>query len=321
MSLQQVKNEIIETGTYFPSIVITNPEECVEYFTTNLTNRQLVGKVQMIIADPCEYILKECNVLTEEIGPIVCAGTKLLREGDHIFVKTTMIDAGSIMRAFRAKKDEAGRSVFTVENHPIILTTKPEERRGRLGKQGPATVSVTVFLVHAIRNGLISKKEAHRNTDIRNHGHTDSVYHAYTNIIDAALEMTKNGYSMSLSGAKEIIDRYSIAEDIIVDLHCGKGWTAVASTCVKEARIFVGCVPNTETKMELEDAATDSLIYQVGQGEVTTGVEFDQDLKTRMIDVYNGHEYDKRYNRTYGLNTWLKRWKHSEKLPMLLRAT
>jgi len=232
-------------------------------------------------------------------------------------VKTTMLDAGAIMRAFRAKKDNAGQSVFTVENHPVVLAANPEQKRNGPGKQGPVTACITVFMVHVIKNGLPSKKEAYARTNVRNQGHTNSVYHANTNIIDDALERTETGYNISLAGAKEIIDRYSNKEDYVVDLHCEKGWTAVASTCLEEARVFIGCLPNEAAKERLNDVIANSLIYQVGVGKVTLGMDLDEDLKAQMKSVYDDHEYDRRYNRVYGLKLWTKLWKKEEELPKL----
>jgi len=324
--IQVRRNVMKAVGNLFPKIMVSRPEDFIDNAEIHCTNDILPGEVQVILTDPCEYSLGEPNVRMEEINPIVHTSTKLLRKGGHAFVKTTVVDAGVIMRAFRAMKDEAGQSIFTVENHPIVLLTRPEQRRGGPGKQGPATTCVTVFMIHAIRNGLQKKKEALASTNITNKGHTDSLYHADTNVIDGALEKTEkegtlerteNGYNISLSGAKEIIDRYSLPEDIIVDLQCEKGWTAVASTCLKEARLFFGGVANKTAKDKLDIAIADSLIYQVGRGEVTNDMGLNDDTMEEMKEVYKNCKYEDRYDRAYGLKSWMRLWKDDGELPMM----
>jgi len=172
-------------------------------------------------------------------------------------------------------------------------------------------------MVHAIKNGRTSRNEAHASTDIRNKGNTHSLFHAKTNIIDGALERTEEGYNISLPGTKEIIDRYSESEDIVVDLNCEKGWTAVASTCLEGTRVFVGCVPNENVKKEIEDATCNSLIYQVGGDRTTTDMGLDEETKTRMTSVFRDHDFDKHYISAYGLTNGMKLWNHGEGFPVL----
>jgi len=98
------------------------------------------------------------------------------------------------MNAFESEKADAEQSIFTVDEAAFNIIASPEDYRGRSGTDGPTALSVTIMYVHAMKLGTLTRKEAHENTDVRNHGCTPSRYHSATNIIDAAIEKTNYGY-------------------------------------------------------------------------------------------------------------------------------
>jgi len=320
---KSVKSDVEELGENFPSILVATPEAFFEKAKRNPRGRDVEGTVQLILTDPCEYNYGKCSVRLEYIGNIVSASAKMLKAGGHIFIRTTMFDARPIIQAFRAKMNDVHQSVFTVEDEPILMLMRPEELRQssgdaltadgrrRIGINGTKTYGVSVLMIHAIKNG------APQTTNPQNCEHTQSLYSAATNVIDGSVEKTGQERGLNLNGATEIVNRYTKGNDTIVDFFSEKGWTAIASVSLKESRIFVGVVSSEEAKNDLETKIADCLIYQTGKKNLTKGMLNDEELKDRMIQVYNDHDYAKWFHPQYGLITWLKVWKTERELPLL----
>jgi len=120
------------------------------------TGRLVEGEVQLIISDPYKYEGKQAKLQVGEIESIFRNSAKLLKEGGHIFLKTTLEHASSIIAAFKSEKGDAEQEIFTVDEAAYNVMGSPEDQRGRAGNDGPTTNSITVMYVHAMKLGTPS---------------------------------------------------------------------------------------------------------------------------------------------------------------------
>jgi len=278
----------------------------------------LEGKVQLILTDPNKYEFEKEGAKIVEISTIVKNCAKLLKKGGHVFIMTDIMQAAQFITAFKVEKKDTEEAVFTVGESLYTLLARPEDEVGAAGEDGPRTSVVTKYMVHATKLGGSNLKESLENIDLRWQANTKTYYHASTNAHDGALTKTdKKTYDLSLGGTQEIIERYSLEGDTVVDFCCDQGWTAMACITIPNSRIFVGATENAEKTAQVRHELSNSIIYQVGKGEITTGMDYDEEMIIRMKKEFEVHDFANRYHSGYGLKPWLKTRYAENKLPML----
>ena len=106
-------------------------------------------------------------------------------------------------------------------------------------------------LVHATKRG--GGRTTLRSVAYELHGHIPSQYPAYTNVITGVPPLTPGERVMRdtrhalrnerkpISLLKELVQRYSTAGSVVVDLFGGTFSTAVTCTTLAQTRRFVGC--------------------------------------------------------------------------------
>jgi len=311
-----LKIDVENEGTNFPQLLVTTTSNFMESMK-KIKSRRIEGEVQLVLTNPYTQLGDQAVLEQENIGNIVQSCNTLLRPGGHVFLKTTPEHIDTVMKAFKTAKGPAEQVVFTVDAAPYIIMTSPNDQRGRTGYDGPTFKSVTLMYVHATKLGSLTLPAAHERAKTRNRGHTDSKYHSSTNVLDAALEMRSHGYEVSLKGAKEIVDRYSGDNDIVIDFCADNSWTAMACISLKQSRLYIGGVPTEAAKDELTQKLAECIIYQAGQEYVTTNMNYLDESITKMVGVYNSHKYADRYNPVYGLGEWIGMHDNVGSLPML----
>jgi len=327
---RNVKKRIEEEGYLFPCLFECEDVcEFMDKLSKDLEDKTPYGdkipeNVQLVFTNSIPENLRSHVRTPFETNRIVRACAQLMREGGHIFLRTTACKFDEYKAAFTAHEDASGRATFKVDPSAYILTAKPEDQATQTDDSGPTHIDITIQMMHAVKIGKLEPEQVLKKVDLKSKGFVAGRFAACTNVMDGAVARTTQGYAISLNGAKEIVSRYSKSGDIVLDFWADRSWTAEACISLPEARMCIGGVENTAGKEKLTTKLTDRIIYQSGEKLMTRGMEFGQDLIDANVDIYNTHRYKSRFGPDYGIevlifgNPEMHRFPLLTSLPMFL---
>jgi len=269
--------------------------------------------VQLIFTNP--NVHGDTSLNTDTVSSIVNTSAKLLREGGHAFIQVSPMQLAQYIQVFRSHGN--GRT-FEVAEYPFVFIPTPMQERGKWGRRDSFAIPITVFMVYVQKKtgaGRIST--ATKQPDIRWFGNIDSKYHACTNVVDGSLVPSGSRYGVGVSGISEILDRYTEADDYVVDFFCNRAWAPMACVTADYSRLFIGAASSEKIVEEIEVKCSNSLIYQVGKNKMTKGMNFHTNLQSEMVELYKSHDYAKRFHSSYGLADWLTANSSGSFLPRL----
>jgi len=115
-----------------------------------------------------------------------------------------------------------------------------------------------------------------------NHSHNTNIFE---NSVDANGALTIDCY-------QKLIQRYSNAEDFVVDLFVKTGSSALACICIPEARRFFGRVSNAEEIAPIDLRIANTLIFRYGRGEIPRGFKISAEIHSMMETYFELHNFD-----------------------------
>ena len=267
--LEAVMGRYIHTVNCDATDVAKEVEDKISF----LEDGVLEDSVQLVLTDPpfntrreggrenSEYDILE----PEELASVACEIVRVLRPGGHALIYSSVRQLVAWMDAIR--NAEPGKMI--VDSVPVVLSRRPHSFTSN-----PSTKTCTLhnmhdFVIHAYKRG--KGMAAYDMVDYRLHNPDISRHPGFTNAIDnvprlSAGEAQYDGQNnrlrheqKALTTLRELLERFSKQNDIVMDFFSGTYSTAIACMTLRDGtyRRFIGC----EKEKRCHDASQEWILH------------------------------------------------------------
>ena len=209
--------------------------------------------VQLILTDP-PHITRSTqtaqnsanySLTGEQMRLVVSNASALLRPGGHLVIFSTSDQSAAWIRLLESD------SSFITDHMPIYCIDEPHSMSEDPLRLQTKHANMVQELVHATKRGGVDA--ANRAVAYELYGHVPSTYPAHSNVITGVPQLENGERVMRdtrialrneqkpIALLKELIQRYSTAGSLVVDLFSGTFSTAISCVTLLKTRRFVGC--------------------------------------------------------------------------------
>lgn len=247
------------------SIVHASFDKLFDTVSVRCDTRVREGSVQLLLTDPPYNVRRGPNAAHDNFSDyngLAELAKKYLRPGGHAVIFCSALQFSEWVSAFETLNDKGDATEFRITKVPLVFTVVGDTFQFNPAKKALVHINAVDYAFHCVRSPQLVKGDAFKMVQWRSHGHVHSSFPPNSNVMNnvprvshaervprtntpsdsnqRGLKEMLRPEQKSVALCRELVCRYSLPGDKVVDPFGGTFAVAEACLTVHEPRRFYG---------------------------------------------------------------------------------